>query len=204
VSCTSRANISHLPDASKLAQLFGAVGIGREYFHSRAQGRICEIGRDLGFKTIQEFEVQSLVEFGRRSFIDVVWVSDAGLIAAFEIKPKKTYLETITTHKDVAKLQNLDAYEKFIVNASELTGKAYFHKVSATTIPRPKTYSIVRTRTRYPRAYETWTEAEDQQLIDEYRKRVPVLSLAAWHQRQPSAIQSRLVRLGLIRPRGLD
>ncbi len=182
---------------SQLAALFGRVETGGS-IHLHAQYRLMLLGRELSFVSQLEFEVQDLVKEGRRSFIDVVWSHLEKVVAAFEIKPKKTDVSVLTTHKDILKLQNFNAREKFIVNVSELTGMACFFKVTPLTSPRPKSYSkFSALRARYPRAYETWTEQEDVELQDQYGEGLPLMSLAKLHQRQPEAIQSRLVRLGL-------
>lgn len=50
---------------------------------------------------------------------------------------------------------------------------------------------------RYPHAYERWTPADDDELRRLFREGVSVQSLAGQFGRQPSAIQSRLRKLGL-------
>ncbi len=50
---------------------------------------------------------------------------------------------------------------------------------------------------KHPRAYEKWTTEEDNELTTKARAGTDVLHLA-WHfKRQPSAIRSRLAKLGL-------
>ena len=50
---------------------------------------------------------------------------------------------------------------------------------------------------KYPRAYERWTEDEDAQLMAMHTQLVPLEELVERFQRQPSAIRSRLEKLGL-------
>ena len=50
----------------------------------------------------------------------------------------------------------------------------------------------------YPRAYETWTTNEDQQLTIEFEQGKSVPQIAIVHQRQTGTIRSRLKELGLI------
>lgn|GEM_PF-122210 len=53
------------------------------------------------------------------------------------------------------------------------------------------------THAKLPRAYEQWTQEDDQRLMDEYRRGLSVPQLAVIFQRRPGAIRSRLRRLGL-------
>ena len=63
------------------------------------------------------------------------------------------------------------------------------------------TYSLDEITRKYPRAYEKWTAEEDERLTNRYQAGLDVLELATIFQRQPSAIESRLTKLGL-RPQG--
>ena len=56
---------------------------------------------------------------------------------------------------------------------------------------------LAEIRSRYPRAYEPWSEAEDQDLTKMHREGVDAKEMASRLQRQPSAVKSRLKRLGL-------
>jgi len=49
---------------------------------------------------------------------------------------------------------------------------------------------------KHPRAYERWTQDEDTRLATLYAQGTPIDELAAHFQRQPSAIRSRLEKLG--------
>ena len=64
---------------------------------------------------------------------------------------------------------------------------------------KTKPSSIVEIGKRYPRAYEKWTEEENKDLENEFRKGRSVMKLAELFQRQPGAIRSRLNTLGLIK-----
>ena len=50
----------------------------------------------------------------------------------------------------------------------------------------------------YPRAYENWTEKEDNQIITQYEQGKTIPQIAIIHQRRTGAIRSRLKKLGLI------
>ena len=62
---------------------------------------------------------------------------------------------------------------------------------------KPKTYSLDGIRQKYPRDYEKWTSEEDERLTSRYQAGLDIVELAAIFQRQPSAIESRLTKLGL-------
>src|SRR5215208_6477736 len=50
-------------------------------------------------------------------------------------------------------------------------------------------------KSRYPRAYEKWSEREDADLQSMHEQRVTVAKIATQFERQPSAIRSRLEKL---------
>ena len=56
---------------------------------------------------------------------------------------------------------------------------------------------LVKIRQASPRAYEKWTDEEDANLTKLFRSGNLVKAIAAQFQRQPSAIRSRLTKLGL-------
>lgn len=62
---------------------------------------------------------------------------------------------------------------------------------------RPKTQNE-KIRQKYPRAYVKWSQDEDENLKNEYASGQQIGELAQRFQRQPSAIRSRLQKLGLI------
>ncbi|MEG4326735.1 hypothetical protein [Microcoleus sp. herbarium5] len=62
---------------------------------------------------------------------------------------------------------------------------------------RPKTQNE-KIRQKHPRAYVKWSQDEDENLKKEYASGQQIDELAQRFQRQPSAIRSRLQKLGLI------
>ena len=125
--CGSQLSLSL--DGIRLAKLFGGVESGKGV-HRLAQARLWTMGRELGFYSTMEYGVPDLTKEGRRSYVDVVWKSKNGIAFAFEIRRKLHDLDLVTTLKDTNKLQNLLAQKKFVVNVSEITGKAYFCEIS--------------------------------------------------------------------------
>ena len=61
----------------------------------------------------------------------------------------------------------------------------------------PNSYTVAQKRQMYPRAYEPWTEEEQQRLKEGFARGVSADQLAREHGRGPTAIRSRLERLGL-------
>jgi hypothetical protein len=119
-------------DAVELSELFGNVETRCKSVHKAAQLRLMEMGRKFGFGVLSEYMVPDLVTTGRTSYIDVVWISQSAVLAAFEIRRKKKNLDIATSRKNIMKLLKLRAQERFIVNVSATTGRAYFHNVSET------------------------------------------------------------------------
>jgi hypothetical protein len=64
--------------------------------------------------------------------------------------------------------------------------------------PRWSAARLAEMRKEYPRAYEKWTEQEDARLRAEFAKGTNREELTVLFQRQPSAIKSRLRKLGLL------
>ena len=64
---------------------------------------------------------------------------------------------------------------------------------------RTKEYSVEEIRLRYPRAYMKWTKEEDNALKKEYLKGKTINELASIFQKKPSAIRSRLQKLGVLK-----
>lgn len=57
---------------------------------------------------------------------------------------------------------------------------------------------VARIRAQHPRAYEKWSEEEDQQLRQLVQAGMKEKGIAAQLQRQPGAIRSRLEKLDLV------
>ena len=56
---------------------------------------------------------------------------------------------------------------------------------------------VASLRKHYPRAYEKWTVEDDEELRSLFDKRMSIVDMAKYFQRKPSAIESRLRKLGL-------
>jgi predicted nucleic acid-binding protein len=85
--------------------------------------------------------------------------------------------------------------------AAQLSGFAVVDPQAPTPSVRKQSTAaghVERVRQQFPRAYEKWTPEEEERLRHEYQQRPSVRELALTYQRQPSAIRSRLQRLGLL------
>ncbi len=72
-----------------------------------------------------------------------------------------------------------------------------FQKVLEFLGVKTKAYNLDEIRQKYPKAYERWTPDEDMQLRAKYQEGIGIDDLASYFERQPSAIRSRLAKLGL-------
>jgi len=61
-----------------------------------------------------------------------------------------------------------------------------------------KAHDLDEIRKKYPRAYAKWSSEEDERLMRKHSEGICITEIAAIFQRQPSAIQSRLGKLGLL------
>jgi len=57
-------------------------------------------------------------------------------------------------------------------------------------------------RREYPRAFESWTRQEDEDLAGEHHRGMSINEIAALHGRRRGAIRTRLKKLGLLEPSG--
>ena len=73
-----------------------------------------------------------------------------------------------------------------------------FNKAIQFMIGEGKAYDVEQIRREYPKAYAKWTEEEDTRLRYEHAQGRTVNELAESFQRKPSAIRSRLRKLGLL------
>jgi superfamily I DNA and/or RNA helicase len=206
----------NISDSIAISKRFGVVEPGKGV-RQRAEDRICRMGKDLGFGSFTWYEVPNLLDDGRNRFISVIWKRGREITVAFQVRRKRQGIDIVTSLKDRRKLDRLQANEKYIVNVSEKTGKAYFHRVtdwdnknlwitkstenvvgqkSSSDHEDSKAYSLDEIRLKHARAYESWTEAEDKELISEYHNNLTVSEIAKRHQRQRSAIRSRLRKFG--------
>jgi hypothetical protein len=61
----------------------------------------------------------------------------------------------------------------------------------------PSSSSIEKIREQHPKAYTKWSSDDDEELRSKYDQGISIAELSQFFQRQPSAIRSRLVKLGI-------
>ena len=100
----------------------------------------------------------------------------------------------ITFHDDRSAPIELD-----VTNAelAELFADLRLGGVSKVVPKRPEPL-VNHATEQYPRAYERWTASEDEQLEQLYRSGHDSKQISGVLQRQPSAVASRLRKLGLL------
>ena len=192
--------------ASRLASMFGAVNTsGSSSVHKFAQLKLEAIGRELGYLAVPEFEVPNLTRLGRTSYLDMVWLRARTAAVAFEIRHRQGRLDVPASRKDIEKLNNMNSLRGYLVNVSDISGKAFFIQVQTSldrgpVAVRTKAYTVESVRAKYPQAYAKWDPKEDETLTKEFRENLDIESIAKHHGRQAGAIRARLVRLGLLAP----
>jgi hypothetical protein len=94
--------------------------------------------------------------------------------------------------------EDVAAFLSELMNATAAMGSgAPSHLVVKSQSDRkaPQVDRYAHIRAKYPRAYEPWSEADDQELIGLKAAGATIEQLVERFQRQPSAIQSRLQKL---------
>ncbi len=97
-----------------------------------------------------------------------------------------TYEQILSTHTSFTYLDIFDA-------AKEAMDLSVVHHDA----PKPA-YNVSEIRTRYPRAYEKWSDNDDSLLLQYIRAGLTVAQISGRLQRQRSAIRSRITKLDLI------
>jgi len=99
----------------------------------------------------------------------------------------------------------IDAFHEACLHVPEQSSAGRASRRSETTPaqrdgekPKWSAARLAEMKKEHPRAYEKWTEDEDARLRAEFAKGTDKAELVAMFQRQPSAIGSRLRKLGLL------
>ena len=188
---------------TELAKSFGAIE-NPAPLANRAKQRLRRLGIKYGYNVVLEYENPKISYPEKPNFIDVIWMSDGKVAAAFEVRAKRSELNFITSNSALEKLKKFEASAKFVVYVSYITGRAIFNPVHEDTsiIKRSQgpylPYNIQEIRKKVPRAYEPWTPSEIEELVSGFRSGLTARELATKHQRGIGAIESRLKKLGLI------
>ena len=77
-------------------------------------------------------------------------------------------------------------------------GRISLDHVIQITASAGRIVNLSKVREQHPRAFMAWKTTEETRLIEEFRSGMPVEEIARHHQRKVTAIQKRLIKLGLI------
>jgi len=109
----------------------------------------------------------------------------ASAIAVLEmIAAGSSYEQILAAYPDLTYLDIFNAAEQALSFAFSLR-------------PRPAP-SLAERRERYPRAYEKWSDAEDERLLVLVRSGGTVARIAGELQRNRGAIRGRIIKLGIV------
>lgn len=178
-----------------------------------AKARLRQLGVKLGFDCFVDYGIDNLLKDALTRCISVVWMKGKEIEVAFQVietewdvKPERKMVER-------QKIELLQANEKYFIEVSSLSGSITITRIAnpanitanVTKVNKGTTFvetnrtrqpfDLNKIRVKYARAYESWFDSEDKQLIDEYNQGLKPYAIAKIHQRQRSAIKSRIRRL---------
>jgi len=197
-----------------VSEEFGKIELSKTVTaRDMAKARLRQLGVKLGFDCFVDYGIDNLLQDSLTRCISVVWIKGRQIEAAFQViesgwgaKPERKMIER-------EKIEMLQANEKFFIEVSSINGSISMTRVAnpanttanvvKTSKGKPfvetnwnqQTYDLNKLRLKYPRAYESWFDSEDKQLIDEYNQGLKPYAIAKIHQRQRSAIKSRIRKL---------
>jgi RecQ family ATP-dependent DNA helicase len=89
---------------------------------------------------------------------------------------------------------------EFIPKSEPTFGREKLRIPFRVNLGKIKSYSVTEIRSKCPSAYEKWTEAQEQKLINEYKNGKTISELAKLLGRQTGGIRSRLNKLNILFP----
>jgi DNA-binding CsgD family transcriptional regulator len=99
-------------------------------------------------------------------------------------------------YEDVrAAAQEALAFDQRVREIDAAHGKAKTPSRNTPSISNEERHAKIRQK--YPRAYMSWSNEEERELINLFESNLSTKEIATQLQRQPSAIRSRLTKLGL-------
>ncbi len=171
------------------------------------EAKLRDLGVKLGFDCFVDYAVDNLLEDSLTRYISVIWMKGREIKVAFQVIEQE--FEPERKMFDIQKITMLQAKEKYLLEVSSLKGSVTItkttnpasieitqnHNTIKQTRPIYEPFDLNKIRLKYPRAYDSWSEAEDKQLIDEYNHGLKAYSIAIIHQRQRSGIKCRIRRM---------
>ena len=149
--------------------------------------------------SIDEFNMRNYQEFWKDAILVIV-ANKGDFFYGQKIDDLKNSNGFYDLASDFLKIEDI-FYRITKKNISEYKEKAsqiLFTNLQNNNTLKTKSYSISEIRNEYPRAYEKWTDEEDNCLIEEYRIGLSRSKIASLHERKKGAITSRLKKLGEI------
>ncbi len=201
---------------------FRAVVLGKTKieFHTFLQNKIAGLASKFSLTPEKEYVVPHF--WGDSDgYIDVVWAVGSIPVVAIEIDsalreksikkllvsnsnllywvyygvaPYETLVKSIDLACRIKVIHYPSRFSKFGIK-SESIKLAEIHK---TELKSTRSYSVVDVRTKYPRAYEKWSDEQDKILKKSVQDGLAVGEIAKNLQRKPGAIRSRIRKLGLL------
>jgi hypothetical protein len=121
----------------------------------------------------------------RTYFFDVKQSKEKSLYLV--ISESKTVVADHEHHRVMIFEENIEAFKAGIDETIDFIRKSQ----------KPKSQSFEKIRQQYPKAYSKWNSDDDELLRSKYDQGINIPELSQFFQRQPGAIRSRLVKLGL-------
>lgn len=196
-----------------------ALGKTKIEFHIFLQTAIAELSSKFSLTPIKEYVLPKF-RGDRDGRVDVVWSIGSIPVVAIEID---SICRTKSVKKLLASNSNLlfwvyygvSPFEPF-VKSIDLTSRikvihfpTRFGKFGIKSEPvqitessknesiSNKSYSVSDVRSKYPNAYEKWSDEQDKFLDENFLKGMAIDELAKHLQRKPGAIRSRIKKFGL-------
>ena len=94
--------------------------------------------------------------------------------------------------------------EQLIQELITVNGKVMIEGNIEVTCHNGHLVNLTNMRRQFPRAFEPWTRAEEEDLAGQFHQGLSAAEMAALHGRKRGAIRTRLKKLGLIEPRSDD
>jgi len=178
--------------------------------HWRLQDGVAKLARQFGFTANREYVLPGF-RGDRDGRLDVVWIHNRLPAVAFEIDSgfrRKSIQKLLTVKAELrfwvyygkssrnAAVQQIDVEQR--VRVVHLQKRSV--KPSQTVLQPSKpvgSYSVAEIRVNHPKAYERWSDEDDNLLREKFAEGVRVAELVRYFQRKPSAIRARLRKLKL-------
>lgn len=179
--------------------------------HWRLQDGVAKLARQFGLTANKEYVLPGF-RGDRDGRLDVVWLHNRLPAVAFEIDSsfRRKSIQKLLTVK--AELRFWVYYGKSSRNAAvqqiDVEQRVQVIRLQKRSVKPPKTvlppskpissYSVAQIRVNYPKAYEPWSDEDDNLLREKFTEGKRAMELARYFQRKPNAIRAKLRKLKLV------